>query len=540
MPKGYHCLAIYARLSGSILDPNELIPEVYRQTKKVIDADIFTFSILDPAKSTLDIYAVDKGTEVREKDSRLEGLTKWVIENAQPLFVRDAETELLPVVPVVIESGIPDRPLSFIFVPLVVGGRTLGVISVQSYRVNVFTESHLRILSAIANQAAIAIENARRFQDIQRKTHTLEHLREVSQAVTRSITDQPKEVLEQIVKGACELIGADCAVIYPYDFFRKRFYDIKNVAAYGIKQPLQPADKPRSDTGMTAFVVRESLLVREDIAGEDPEMLQSPFIGRERIKAFVGLSLRIDRDVAGVLFVNFRAPHHFASDELTTVQLLGEHAAIAIENSRLYAQTSDRLAERVTELEVIRDIDRRIAAALDLDVVLNLILDHALTLTTAEWGLIDIADEATQELVIRAARGVAEDKRDIRVKSGDKGITSWVAEHKERALVSDVTGDPRYVPVMSEDVQSELAVPLLAGDRLIGVLDVESPRAHAFDEDDAKLVEALATQAAIAILRAEQYQKLQDTLLALELWCNYANRCTSPFNPRLIILQAAT
>lgn len=110
-----------------------------------------------------------------------------------------------------------------------------------------------------------------------------------------------------------------------------------------------------------------------------------------------------------------------------------------------------------------------------------------------------LIDEKTEELVLVAERGYPPETRGLRLPLGTGlGISAWVAEHGERLYVPDVREDDRYVPGVPE-ARSELAVPIRILDRTFGVLNVESDEIDAFDRDEAMLLQALASQMAIAL-----------------------------------------
>ncbi|MBW3660848.1 MAG: sensor domain-containing diguanylate cyclase [Gemmatimonadetes bacterium] len=110
-----------------------------------------------------------------------------------------------------------------------------------------------------------------------------------------------------------------------------------------------------------------------------------------------------------------------------------------------------------------------------------------------------LIDDQANELVMVAERGYPEETRGIRLPVGaGKGISAWVAEHGERLYVPDIREDDRYVPGV-EEARSELAVPIKVLDRTIGVLNVESSEVDGFDEDEMMLLQALASQLAVAL-----------------------------------------
>jgi len=110
-----------------------------------------------------------------------------------------------------------------------------------------------------------------------------------------------------------------------------------------------------------------------------------------------------------------------------------------------------------------------------------------------------LVDQTTNELVMVAQSGYPEELHGVRLPmAGDAGISRWVAQHGQTLYVPDVREDPRYIPGVRE-ARSELAVPVKIRDRTIGVINVESEHADAFDRDGALLLEGLASQLAVAL-----------------------------------------
>jgi hypothetical protein len=103
---------------------------------------------------------------------------------------------------------------------------------------------------------------------------------------------------------------------------------------------------------MAAFVKREGEVIRSNIEIEDLDMLESPFIQREGIKAFMGIALEAAGTVLGILYVDFREPHQFSEQEKNVVRLFAHEAAIAIHNSRLYQEA----ASKATALQKLHEV----------------------------------------------------------------------------------------------------------------------------------------------------------------------------------------
>jgi GAF domain-containing protein len=318
---------------------------------------------------------------------------------------------------------------------------------------------------------------------------------------------------------ACLVASADCAVIYPYHAHRKA-YDQNNISSFGLRHEFTPSDKPREyGKSVAARIIRQptGMCALPDVA-QDTEwgsrgktLRESKFIAREKIKAFVGIRLDFGNEPVGVLFVNFRTPHHFAQEELEPIRLLANQAAVAISNARLYGRTSEKLAQKVDELRTVGEINELITSTLDLDEVLPLILDKAMELLNVQNGILQLVDDDTGELVIQWCKApLIVPLRQPRLSIGE-GVTGKAALEKRSIIVDDVTRPP-WRDIYREfwpETRSELAVLLLIGEDCIGVLNLEHPERGFFSEDEREIIEGLAAQAAVAIENARLYDAVK-------------------------------
>jgi len=155
-----------------------------------------------------------------------------------------------------------------------------------------------------------------------------------------------------------------------------------------------------------------------------------------------------------------------------------------------------------------------INSSLDPKKVLNLVLEEAVRITRATSGSLVLIDPHTQLLEIEVAIGLSPRARLLRLPIG-RGVTGWVAKTGQPLRVPDVTADPRYISVR-KNIRSELAVPLIVEDALIGVLNVDSTRRNAFRPDDEELLVAVANQAAKVIHHSWLYEAVAYNARKLE------------------------
>jgi GAF domain-containing protein/AmiR/NasT family two-component response regulator len=400
---------------------------------------------------------------------------------------------------------------SYVGLPLKAKDRVVGVLFVHSRTPGAFKE-RVSLLTTFANQAAIAIENARLHEQTQNRADTLHRLLEVGHQISR-VTERPRGVLETIAMMACHVTGADCAVIYPF-LVDKGIYDRDNIASFGLSEEFSPSDKLREyGKSVAARIIQESagncivadVMQDAELGSRQNPLRESPFIQREGIEAFAGIRLDFGSEPVGVLFVNFRSTHHFSQDELEIIQLFANQAAVAIWNARTYGRTSDRLERKLAELRTVSEINRLISSTLDINRVLPLILDKAIELLSVQHGVLQLIDPETGELVIPPEIPVPLEHR--RLKPGE-GITGKAAQEKRSIIVQDVNKPP-WISMYHElwpDTHSELAVPLLIEGQCIGVLNLEHQEPGYFGDDEREVLDGLAVQAAIAIENARLYE----------------------------------
>ncbi len=489
-----------SQVVNSTLSLEKVLELILNELKQVISYDSVTIQRIIP--EGLQIVACRGFPE----PARLKGRTfprsevypnYRVWQSKQPLIEADMQ-----------ETYQAQRVRGWLGVPLIYRGEAIGVITLDSQTPNFYNNEHARVATIFGNQAAIAIENARLYSQELRRAETLRGLLQVQQEVTRNITTQSKILLDKIAYTACQVTGADCAVIYPY-LAETNKYDLANVAAFGLDGELTHQDKQRlaQGGGVSSLVLREGRIVIYDAAQDDPLVLLHNFVKREQIKAFVGIRLDATTPV-GILFVNYRRPHTWTEDELALIDLFAGQAAVAIFNARLFGRTSDKLERKVTELRTIGEINQLITSTLNLDEVLRLILNKAMEMVRAQGGALQLADEESGELTLLLTQGSME----ASLKQVRSEVMGKVVQDMRSIVVDDVAQSSwsNLPGPIKPQLYSELAVPLVIGKKCIGVLNFEQNELGYFTEDIQEAIEALAAQAAIAIQNAKQYKALQE------------------------------
>ncbi|MFZ5822666.1 MAG: GAF domain-containing protein, partial [Chloroflexota bacterium] len=397
---------------------------------------------------------------------------------------------------------------SALCVPIRVYGKIIGVISVYTFVNREFSENEKRLLEDYAAQIEL--------------TESYRRLFVLSENIERLITVEPKKVLEQIVRDACQVTGADAAVVYPFDPLREQFYDVDSVATFGLKHSLQLAEKPRIDKGMAAYIIHKGEAVFENIEVDEPKLIESShFIQREEIKAFIGISLKVMDKVLGILYVDYRTPHNFSKGEKDTIRLFAHQAAIAVNNSRLFQQANLR-ADALEKLhQVGPDLLSITGEPRELESILNRIAQNAQTVLNAD--LVDLYqyDQSADEFVLPPVRvGRRLDKLVPKIIRDDDYVydivrtkkPTFTTDSQEEPILAKFKHEERARElgerfVFREQIKSTAALPMMVGQEVLGVIFVNFRIPQSFPEQQRELIGLFANQAAIAINNARLYQR---------------------------------
>jgi GAF domain-containing protein len=255
--------------------------------------------------------------------------------------------------------------------------------------------------------------------------------------------------------------------------------------------------------GIIAQVVASGRPVHVPDAKADPRAIQEN-IRTLGVRNLLIAPLRVEDRVLGVLLADSKlSGDAFSDDDLQLLSVLGTLAAVTEENAVLIA----RLKNRTARLNAMFEVFQTLTTTTDPSSVFELVLSKAIDLTDASGGSIVLAN-AAGTLDIVSAQGLSQSTVDTLKLELGQGITGWVAREKKPLLVRDVSRDERYVNA-NEKVKSELAVPMLLKDELVGVINMDAFSVGAFDEDDEALLQTFAGVASAAIHNARLINALK-------------------------------
>lgn len=511
----------------SNLNLEDLLETIYLQVSTVMGVENFYIALYDADTDIIHFpLAIQHGvfTEWAPRHSAPR-LTDHVIRTGAPLLIANDFDEVIEQLG--LEPG-RNNPESWLGVPLVANNRVAGCLAILSYTPGeAFTLESQNLLTTLAGQAGIAIENADIYGQMQRRAAELSTLTEISATMSSSL--DPERVLELVCSSVIRVFNAQKSAIFLLSEDRRT---LELARANGLTEAYLSASRsiPVEVASRMAAITTSQPVVVPNVydTGVPADIVQ--LARAEGFGSYADLPLQAQGAAIGILAVYFSEPRRFRITEIELLKTFAAQGALAVTNARLFARTDQALARRVEQLQLLEIISRELASQLDPDQLFDLILERAMQFTRASVGSLHLCNNETQTLDVVAARGYPPEQSDLTLhRAGPGSITAQVQQTGQTVLERDLSAEPPYVRPLGE-TRSQLSVPIKLEEKTLGVITLESPRPGRFDQDDANFVSQLAAQAAVAIDNAQLYRQVQASLREQSLLYESSKAIASMFD----------
>lgn len=353
---------------------------------------------------------------------------------------------------------------------------------------------------------------------LQRRTRELAALNEFNQAIAHAGFDADR-VLELLVDHTRRVLNADLVRV-------ELFNADRDAIAVRVETRGETLDWERDGALLTPALLfmrdNPASLVASDLRQRKPPFEFDARFEHRLARSALFVPLLAGEDVSGMVTVLSIHPRALSMTNARTLNVLAGQAGVAIENTRLYAVER----RRATQLAIVSDVSGKVAQVLELDELLPVVAREI----QARFGYTHVhvlLEQENRDLLFFTSThplGTEWRRRGERMRY-QEGIIGWVAAHAEPLLVADVTKEPRYAPGPDNalaNTRSELGVPLIIGQRVVGVLDVQSDRPGAFNDEDLFVMKTLGAQIAIAIENSRLFEAQQVEAYYLNTLLNVA------------------
>lgn len=351
-----------------------------------------------------------------------------------------------------------------------------------------------------------------------RLLEALASLNQISTAINQigSSEDQSSS-LQLIVESAIRVVPGFSASIYIYNPVTDRLAVESRVVAYAEGYESFRTISPNEDTPRPDGIGMRSIQRKSRVFSyEESDIHIHPYQAKLGVKAVASFPMIVADDVLGVLYIYLYEERKLTQFEELMLHNFVNQAAMAIYHARHMAMIKQNLAQKENELTRLRRAGMIISSRQKLEETLEAILELALELTNAQYGIFRLLDKSNEFLVTRAVSSVHLERPLVEKLPVDgKSMMAHVARTRQSLLVRDLREKPWsdiYYPLDSNlEMRSELCVPLInASGRLEGVLNLESPQVGGFSEDDSHMLQSLATYAVTAIQEVRLLDALQE------------------------------
>lgn len=503
------------------LTPTQIAERTYEFASQIIDCTNFFFAFFEPETEEISfpVFYEHKKRMPSPNSRKLgKGMTDYVIRTKQPLLINgDMSNEQKKLGIETIVVGSDAMAVSWLGAPLVVGETVIGVIAVQSFTtINLYTDRERDVLSAIASQVAIAIQNTRLFENTQKSLSDLELINRLTSAVSGSLD----------MTSSLQLIAEEL----------QRAFNIGHVGITLFNQQrthlVLTADAPLPTNGKTDIGALLPLTgnkpTEQVIETKKPlfiyDVLNNPLMkpiyelmkrrGTQNMMIFPLLS---GNEVVGTVgFDTFSLERTFSDSEVRLVETILFQVASAIRNSQLFAQTqaSEEALRRQNEyLATATEVGRLITSTLDMAALFS----RTVELIKSRFGYYHVAiftvEESGFNAVLREGTGSAGEEMKNRQHSlpvGSKSVIGTVTQTATTVIINNTAIDPIHkTNPLLPDTRAEAGIPLKIGTRILGALDIQATEINAFQRGDIAVLETLADQIAVAIDNARSYDLAQ-------------------------------
>lgn len=475
-----------------------------------IFSDYFGFNIYDKQKHWLYPHPSYRGMAVeklRNGSSSSLGITGRACITGKPQLVKDVKRDKD-------YQEFRNTTRSEIAVPIKVSGEIFGVINAESVEENHFKQDDLKLLIAIANQLATAIEKIQLQEKQRLHTRELTGLYETALA-TSSILD---------TNSLYEKLYAQIKELFPLDAFliaRSESIDESIEITFAMEEDkplleLVGQKFPKDDSGLLGWMIQNKNSFLSSDVTVDPLPVESPQRGKPT-RAWLGVPLIVKGYAIGGISVQSFEANVFNENHLRLLESMAAQVAIVLDNARLLEQTQEQLSR----LAALHDIDLVINSSLDLRVTLNILLDQVVDKLAIDAASVLLFNPRTQMLEYAAGRGFRTHSIEHYSLRMGEGISGQAAmeRHLIQALNLDELDDSlAYANILHEEgFASYFSVPLIAKGQVKGVLDVFNRKLLNPDQDWFNFLETLGGQAAIAIDNTTLLEDLHRTNVELTL-----------------------
>ena len=443
-------------------------------------------------------YTLERGKRLADEPTPLTaGPGAHVLETRESLVINERFQESIAAFGGGFVTG--ERPMSAVYVPLVVGGEATGRISLQNIdREHAFSEGDVRLLTTLAGSLSVALENARLFEETRQRNAELALINDVQRGLAENLEMQA--MYDLVGERLAQIFDAQTVDIGVVDTAADQIW-----FPYSIERGVRLIDHPIEIMGFRkiAMETREPVVVNEDMERRCIEAGNPLAIAGEPSRSSVFVPLLIGNRGTGVISLhNLDREHAFSEADVRLLMTLAGSLSVGLENARLFEETGQRAAE----LAIINNVGQALAEQLELDALIERLGDQLREVFSADLVYVALHDTATDMIDFAYYSENGERGENPSMRFGE-GLSSRILQTRVPLLLNRPEAFQELgIPVVGTPAKSYLGVPIIAGTAAIGVISVQHiEQPGRFTEADTRLLSTIAANVGVAIQNARLY-----------------------------------
>ncbi|KPV51766.1 hypothetical protein SE17_19355, partial [Kouleothrix aurantiaca] len=511
----------------STLDLQDVLERLHTELGQVIDVNTSYVALYDASQGILSYPIVyDSGVPVSFEPDYVGsggiGTNAWVITHKQPILVGTVEEfEQFKTNQEDVRVGRDDKEEeSYLIAPILLGDEVLGVINIQSYEQHAFGQDDLRFVSTVANQAAIAINNARLFQERGRRINELATFNEIGQSL--SAVSKHDDLVDMIYRQTSRLLDTTHFYIALYDE-RRRSIEFPLVYAYGGRVSGEPS---RQQIILTDDVIR----TREPLLLDEPalhaQLAQHGVVQPEPLaKSWLGVPMIAADRIIGVIGIeHYSNTQAFSEEDVRLLSTIASWGATALENARLLGESR----QSVQELTALYDISQALAGNFDQQEVVYAIACSTLDLLQGSVCGVLVFDQRLKPMHQILVDSDHPETIDREFAADAEPLIARLLQSDRPLMLNSVRSVvPPNSLLLELGLRSALCALIGSREQPLGVVVLGTRSARNWHDRESSLMSLLATQSALALESARLFQSEQSRRRAADTLREVAQTLTS-------------
>jgi len=480
-------------------DTTKFFTALHEQIKQEIGNYAFIGAIYDEQTASIQIPYLHEDGKMGQLESFPigEGLTSILLRNKKPLLIlENAEEQTKALGAKVV--GNPAK--SWMGAPMIVDNKAVGALIVQDLENEfAFDQSHLQYLESLAKQVSRIIYNAQLLDEARKQNTKIQAAAEIARDISSALNLD--ELLLKAISLIRERFNFYHAGVFLVDHTGSNVIIREATGEAGAQMKRMGHKHAIGSKSTVGFVAGQGEQLVVNDTSKDVTHKHNPLL--PETKAEAAIPMKIGERILGVLDIQSTVPYSFNPNDLNTFQILADQLAVAVNNTELFAETQEHLSQH----RLLHHITTSAASGTTLDEALMSTVTGLQVTLGGDRVSILLSDDERKNLIIKAWVGYSEEATDLTIPF-NSGITGWVAARRKPLRINDVTKDARYIQV-SANTRSELALPLIFRNEILGVLNIESEQVAAYTENDEEMLGTLAGSLAAIIANARLVEQIR-------------------------------